>query len=58
MSNMSYCRHENTLSDLRDVWENWDDFDPEQATRQEIHARKALRELVMEMADEFSAEDE
>lgn len=26
MSNMSYCRHENTSSDLQDVFAQWDDW--------------------------------
>lgn len=34
MSNMSYCRNENTAGDLLDVWENWhdtEDFDEREA---------------------------
>ena len=27
MSNMSYCRFENTYGDLLDCYENWDDDD-------------------------------
>jgi hypothetical protein len=26
MSNMSYCRFENTYNDLKDCWDNWDDI--------------------------------
>lgn len=44
--NMSYCRHENTLKDLEDVIENWDDFDPETASTREIVAREALEKLL------------
>ena len=29
MSNMSYCRFENTYNDLKDCWEFWDDAESE-----------------------------
>jgi hypothetical protein len=57
MSNMSYCRHENTLRDLQDVNANWDDFDPEQASYREIQARKEIRQLIIEMADNLAEEE-
>ena len=38
MSNMSYCRFENTLEDLRDCFEHWDDAESytEQKARQRM----------------------
>lgn len=35
MANMSYCRFQNTLSDLEDCYENWEDAssDEERAAR-------------------------
>lgn len=57
MSNMSYCRHENTLHDLQDVQQQWDDFDPEQASYHEIQARKELRTLIIDMADYLADEE-
>ena len=40
MSNMSYCRHENTLKDLRVVLNMWNDFDASEAEDSEITSRK------------------
>jgi len=51
MANMSYCRFENTLSDLRDCYLNIDETD---LSRTEIAARKELIELcqlIAEVAD-------
>jgi len=51
MANMSYCRFENTLSDLRDCYRNIDETD---LSRTEIAARKELIELcqlIAEVAD-------
>jgi hypothetical protein len=51
MANMSYCRFENTLSDLRDCYRNIDNTD---LSRTEIAARKQLIELcqlIAEVAD-------
>jgi hypothetical protein len=50
MSNMSYCRWQNTLSDLEDCVESWDEG---VANRDEARARKrlvALAEELLEMA--------
>lgn len=44
--NMSYCRHENTLADLLNVIDEWDDFDPEEASQRELAARKELEKLI------------
>ncbi len=49
MSNMSYCRHENTASDLRDVVEKWWDFENESSY--EIKARKEIIELARELLE-------
>ena len=49
MGNMSYCRHRNTLEDLRDCWEQWTD---EPTSEEEIKARKELIELCKEIAEE------
>jgi len=48
MSNMSYCRHENTLSDLLDVIEQWDDFDPSEYedNDRELLAYRKLEKLI------------
>ena len=58
MANMSYCRFENTLSDLRDCYRNIDETD---LSRTEIAARKQLIELcqlIEEVADQEMEMDE
>jgi hypothetical protein len=52
MSNKSYCRFENTLSDLRDCYMNMD----EGTNPEETVARKELIELCMKIADEYKEE--
>ena len=50
MSNMSYCRFHNTLSDLQDCYEAWQ----EKLSEDENTARARLLELCQQIADEFS----
>lgn len=40
MGNMSYCRFENTLKDLRDCYRNWDNY---LSTSEERAREKLLR---------------
>lgn len=54
MSNMSYCRFENTLHDLHDCWANWED--PTSET--ELKARKRLLALCIEIADACGDEED
>ena len=49
MSNMSYCRFENTLHDLKDCYEYMD----EAKSESEIKARKRLVELCQEIAADY-----
>ena len=56
MSNMSYCRFRNTLADLRDCYDNWDEADDNE---EEVKARTRLLKLcrtigedIMETTDE------
>jgi hypothetical protein len=48
MSNMSYCRHENTANDLADVVENWVD-DPSELNEYELRGRRRIIELAQEI---------
>ncbi len=48
MANMSYCKFENTLKDLRDCWNNFDDCE----SGSEEEARKRLVKLCKEIAEE------
>lgn len=55
MSNMSYCRFQNTLPDFRDCIEHWYDGD---LSDEEKRARKRMKKLILELAYELEDEDE
>jgi len=50
MANMSYCRFENTLRDLRDCYNNMDSDD---LSESEFYARRHMIELCMSIATEY-----
>ena len=50
MSNMAYCRFENTLSDLRDCEEHMDDND---LSEDEERARKRLIKMCSRIAADY-----
>ena len=50
MSNMSYCRFENTLGDLEDCLEHMDDDD---LSGDEVRARAELKTICKEIAIDF-----
>jgi hypothetical protein len=50
MANMSYCRFENTLRDLRDCYDNMDSDD---LSKSEFYARKQMIELCIVIASEY-----
>lgn len=49
MGNMSYCRFENTLRDLRDCHDNWEDARSEE----EKKARQRLLVLCQKIVDAY-----
>lgn len=51
---MSYCRFRNTLYDLKDCWENWDDPD---LSEDEAGARKELLSLCQQVVEVCEEED-
>jgi len=53
MSNMGYCRFQNTLNDLRDCFEHIDD----DMRDDEDRARKKLIRLCKSIAESFEEED-
>lgn len=55
MSNMSYCRFENTLRDLKDCYSHLDE-DTEDLNEYEGPARRDLIELCIDIAMEFGDE--
>ena len=50
MSNMSYCRFQNTLQDLRDCYNH---MESDNLSREEFEARKRMIKLCMEIIDEY-----
>jgi hypothetical protein len=53
MANMSYCRFENTLFDLRDCYHHMDD---EELNKKEIMAREDLINLCVDIAQDYGPE--
>jgi len=53
MGNMSYCRFQNTEPDLRDCYENMDDF----LAEDEHKARIRLYKLCQKIVENFELED-
>ena len=51
MSNMSYCRFQNTLSDLRDCYSNWDNDD---LSNEEERARSRILSLCEDIVSDWS----
>lgn len=49
MSNMSYCRFENTLDDLRDCYDNWE----EETNEREERKKKKMMELCRQIVDDY-----
>ena len=55
MSNMSYCRFQNTVGDLNDCHENMDD-DDDDLGRDEKRARSRLIRICVKIADDYRYE--
>ncbi len=51
MTNMSYCQFENTLKDLRDCWENWEDPQGERS-QSEKKAQERMLALCKKITEE------
>ena len=51
MSNMSYCRFENTSNDLQDCLDNWYDKPIDELSEHELKAKKRLLEQCKEIAE-------
>ena len=56
MSNMSYCRFQNTLNDLYDCYDHIDEID--KSDLMEKSARKSLIKLCIDIADDCRDEIE
>ena len=55
MANMSYCRFQNTLQDLRECYEHMDDSD---LSDEEKAARKRLAKLCDQIASDYVVDGE
>lgn len=55
MANMSYCRFQNTLPDLRDCYENMDADDLDE---DEAKARERIIKLCVRIASEYGPQDD
>lgn len=53
MSNMSYCRFQNTLKDLRDCYENFDDT----VSPEEAKARERMYKICQQIVENFDPQD-
>ena len=53
MGNMSYCRYENTLPDLRDCFDHWDE---DLNSETEIRAKRRLLKLCADIMDNYGAD--
>ena len=57
MGNMSYCRFRNTLGDLRDCYEYWDELDnigPDELPNEgEVKARARLLKVCQDIVTDF-----
>lgn len=58
MPNMSYCRFQNTLRDLKECYDNWygdrEDDEDEPLSAEELRARERLLDLCRRIYDEHS----
>lgn len=56
MGNMGYCRFQNTLGDLRECYEHWDEFDPTDTDNEESKARGKLLKLCQKIVADYGEE--
>ena len=59
MSNMSYCRFRNTLTDLYDCYEHWDENDDGELSlkKEEVAARRRLLKLCQQIVSDYAEEE-
>ena len=49
--NMSYCRFQNTVTDLQDCYDNWEETADDDLSEEETRARTRLLKLCREIAE-------
>ena len=55
MSNMSYCRFQNTVDDLQDCFDHFGDDD---ISKEEFRARKRLLKICKDIVGDYSEDEE
>ncbi len=58
MSNMGYCRFQNTLPDLQDCYDHMDNLDHEDFASDEARARSKIIKLAKRIIDDYGWEIE
>ena len=58
MANMSYCRFQNTVSDLRDCYEADGMYDPDVLSAEEKRAREELIQICRNIVSDLGNEDD
>jgi len=56
MANMSYCRFQNTATDLQDCYDSWEENDD--LSSDEKRARTRILELCKDIVADFGDDDE
>lgn len=51
MANLSYCRFRNTLDDLRDCYENWENVESDWEKRAQAAMKKLIRKIASDYCD-------
>ena len=51
MSNMGYCRFQNTLPDLQDCYDNWDEAESEEEKKHRAWLLKLAKQIVEDYGD-------
>ena len=54
MANMSYCRFQNTVGDLRDCLENWE----EELSEEEMRAQKRLLNICQQIVAWYGEDED
>lgn len=56
MTSQTYCRYENTLDDMRQIYELWDEDDyGEDLSATEKQSRAWLEDIIVELAESINA---
>lgn len=57
MANMSYCRFQNTASDLRDVYNSWSDVEDSELSYEELLGKRDILRIMKSFALDYGLSD-